>query len=255
MAKLSSRSQTGTLTDTSLVHAVNDPSGTPVSSKETFGGVGKAGATSPLETGITASTTQTQAAATALTEVVNDVTTVANDDDAVKPVTAAANVKQTVYNNGANRLQVFPNTSDNLGEGVDASTTIEPGHFGVFTAKDATDWISVIDKPANGVTIHTGSGTLTRNQMSNGHCNYVTGAATLTMLAVDTETDFEVITNGAVAVSVDPNASDLLILDGTALDDGDKITNTSTTGDSARIRYYDSTGAFASTNGWTDGGA
>jgi hypothetical protein len=75
------------------------------------------------------------------------------------------------------------------------------------------------------------------------------------MLAVDADTDFEVITNGAVAVSVDPDASDLLILDGTTLDDGDKITNTSTTGDSARIRFYDATGAFASTNGWTDGGA
>lgn len=211
--------------------------------------------TSQFATGLTASATQTQAGGLALTSVTNDVTTVANPNDAVTLPTAAVNDVVKIYNNGANVLQVFPAASDNLGEGVDASTTIEPGHFGVFTGKDSTNWISVIDTPKNGVTIHTGSGTLTRDQMSNGHCNYVTGAATLTMLAVDADTDFEVITNGAVAVSVDPNASDLLILDGTALDDGDKITNTSTAGDSARIRYYDATGAFASTNGWTDGGA
>jgi hypothetical protein len=90
--------------------------------------------------------------------------------------------------------------------------------------------------------------------MSNGHTNYVNAAATLTMLAVDTETNFNVKTIGAVAVSVDPNASDLLYLDGAALDDGDKITNLSTAGDVATIQYYDATGAYAATNGWTDGG-
>lgn len=255
MAKLSSRSQTGTPDGTSLIHLVNNPGGTPVSSKETLASVGESGGLNSNATSISAGTTQTQAGATALTKVINDVTTVTTADDGVKLLTAVAGVKQTVYNNGANRLKVYPNTSDNLGEGVDTATTIEAGHFGVFTAKDTTNWISVIDTPKNGVTIHTTTGTLTRNQMSNGHCNYVTGAATLTMLAADTNTDFEVITNGAVAVSVKAEATDLLILDGTALDDADKITNLSTTGDSARIRYYDATGCFASTNGWTDGGA
>ena len=56
-------------------------------------------------------------------------------------------------------------------------------------------------------------------------------------------------------MSVDPVAADLLYLDGTALDDGDKITNASTAGDIATIQYYNATGAYASTNGWTDGGA
>jgi hypothetical protein len=58
-----------------------------------------------------------------------------------------------------------------------------------------------------------------------------------------------------VAVSIDPNASDLIYLDGVALDDGDKITNLSTAGDIAVLTYYDATGWHASTNGWTDGGA
>ena len=143
--KLTAKSQTGDLTDDSLVYAVNDPSGTAVDSKETFGNVGRAGATNPTETGISASTTQTQVAATALTEVVNDVTTVSNDNDAAKLDSASANKKQIVYNNGGAILQLFPASGDNLGEGVDASTTIEPGGFGVFVSKDATNWISTIN--------------------------------------------------------------------------------------------------------------
>ena len=211
--------------------------------------------TSQFATGLTASTTQTQAGGLALTNVTNDITTVANPNDAVTLPTAAVNDVVKIYNNGANVLQVFPAASDNLGEGVDASTTIDPGEFGVFTAKDSTNWISVISTPSSKVTIHTGSGTLTRAQMNNGHTNYVNAAATLTMLAVDSDTNFNVKTVGAVAVSVDPDASDLIYLDGTALDDGDKITNLSTTGDVATIQYYDATGAYAATNGWTDGGA
>ncbi len=82
---------------------------------------------------------------------------------------------------------------------------------------------------------------------------YVTGAATLTIPAAAAGMNFTVITIGAVAVSVDPNAADLIVLDGTALSDGDKITNLSTAGDIAVFSYYDATGFHASTNGWTDG--
>jgi hypothetical protein len=84
---------------------------------------------------------------------------------------------------------------------------------------------------------------------------YVTGAATITIPAVADGDSFTVVTVGAVAVSIDPNASDLIVLDGVALDDGDKITNLSTAGDIAVLTYYDATGWHASTNGWTDGGA
>ena len=64
-----------------------------------------------------------------------------------------------------------------------------------------------------------------------------------------------VSTVGAVAVSVDANASDKIFLDGVALDDGDKITNLSTSGDVAVLTYYSADGWYASTNSWTDGGA
>lgn len=81
---------------------------------------------------------------------------------------------------------------------------------------------------------------------------YVTAACTLTIPAVTAGQSFTVITVGAVAVSVDPNASDLIMLDGVALSDGDSITNLSTSGDIAVFTYYDATGWYAATNGWTD---
>lgn len=95
-------------------------------------------------------------------------------------------------------------------------------------------------------------GTTDPNELYGGVI-YVTGAATITIPAVVAGASFTVITIGAVAVSVDPNASDLIYLDGTALSDGDKITNLSTAGDIAVFTYYDATGWAASTNGWTDG--
>ena len=88
-----------------------------------------------------------------------------------------------------------------------------------------------------------------------GYIIYVTGAATITLPAVAAGMSVTIITIGAVAVSVDPNASDKLWLDGTALDDGDKATNLSTAGDIAVLTYYSADGWHASTNAWTDGGA
>jgi hypothetical protein len=211
--------------------------------------------TTQFATGLTASVTQTQGGALVLTSIINDVTTVATANDAVVIKTAVADDRVTIYNNGANVLQVFPAASDNLGNGVNLSTTIDPGEFGVFTAKDTTNWLSVISTPSNGVTLHTGVGTLTRAQMSNGHRNNINGAGVLTMLAVDAQTNFEVYTIGAVAVSVKAAAADRIILDGTALDDADKATNASTAGDAAVFRYDSAAGVTASTNGWTDGGA
>ncbi len=96
-------------------------------------------------------------------------------------------------------------------------------------------------------------GTTNANEFYGGVI-YVTGAATITIPAVAAGASFTVITIGAVAVSVDPNAADLIYLNGTALADGDKITNASTTGDMAVFTYYDGTGWVAMTNtGWTDG--
>ena len=103
--------------------------------------------------------------------------------------------------------------------------------------------------------IATGAYTIgtTNAQELYGGVIYVTSAATITIPAVAAGASFTVITIGAIAVSVDPNASDLIYLDGVALSDGDKITNLSTAGDIAHFTYYDATGWHAATNGWTDG--
>jgi len=145
-----------------------------------------------------------------------------------------------------NEFNIFNNAAGNAALEIDSTSnvTIPSGDLtvsgdisgGIFTESHAT------------------SHTLTNTECF-GAVYYVTGAATLTLPAVEDGMSLTVITIGAVAVSVDPNASDLIYLDGTALDDGDKITNLSTAGDIAVLTYYDATGWHASTNGWTDGGA
>lgn len=89
---------------------------------------------------------------------------------------------------------------------------------------------------------------------------YVTSAATLTACdGLTAGMNFTVVTIGATAVSLDVQSDDLMYLDGTALDDGDKATNTSTTGDTITCIYYDATGWYCwsgSPDGdhWADGG-
>jgi len=104
----------------------------------------------------------------------------------------------------------------------------------------------------------SGSVTLTA-----AHCRgtvvYCDGAATAILPTVSAGDSATFCTIGAVAISVDPNANDQIVLDGTVLDDGDKITNTSTSGDIAVLTYFpdndgDGGSWYASTNSWTDGG-
>ena len=88
-----------------------------------------------------------------------------------------------------------------------------------------------------------------------GHHYYVTAACDITLPVVAEYMYCYFTTIGAYEVEIGPQSPDLIILDGTALDDGDFITNGSTTGDWAELRYRDGTGWYAKTNSWTDGGA
>jgi len=131
-------------------------------------------------------------------------------------------------------------------DGIDAD-----GTFQSLTG----DWRTTGDLQGGVYTAsYSSNQTLTAAQCYGGVI-YVTGAATITLPAVADGASVTVITIGAVAVSVDPNASDKLWLDGTALDDGDKATNTSTTGDIIVLTYYSADGWYATSNSWTDGGA
>ncbi len=89
---------------------------------------GKIGDPEKIVTGITASTTQTQAGATPLTGKVNEIDTVAITLDAVRMPPAAASTEPVrVINNGAETIQIFPAVDNDLGAGVDMAGTLVAG--------------------------------------------------------------------------------------------------------------------------------
>lgn len=92
--------------------------------------------------GITASTTQSQGQAPLTTEI-NEVSDVANANDVVTLKTASAGIKQTIINNGANTLQIYPASGDDLGAGVNTSTTLASGSNVTYLAYDTTNWVSI----------------------------------------------------------------------------------------------------------------
>ena len=92
------------------------------------------------DAGLTASTTQTQGGGLALTAEYNEFSTVANANDAATLITVAAGIKQVVFNNGANTLQIFPASGDDVGAGVDTSVTLAAGANTVFRGIDGTNW-------------------------------------------------------------------------------------------------------------------
>lgn len=117
-------------------------------------------------TTITAGTTQTLAGATALTEEINNVTTVANAGDGVKLATAVAGLHMSVKNSGANVLSIWPgNSSDAIDAlGVNGTTFVRlaPGSTMSFHAIDATTWESSLDNKLtlNSPTAATGQLTI-----------------------------------------------------------------------------------------------
>jgi len=131
----------------------------------------------------------------------------------------------------------------------------------VWHSDTTNTWEVFGNEPLVGVSTyeekHAASHTLSFDETTGegyGSVHYVTSAATLTLPAVSDGASYTIITIGAIAVSLDTNASDLMYLDGTALDDGDKATNTSTAGDIITATYYDATGWYCASNSWTDGG-
>lgn len=102
-----------------------------------------------ITAGITASTTQTQGQQ-ALTKDINEISTVANTNDTVTLPSAVAGKKCVVINNGANTLQIFPASGDNLGQGVDTATTLAAANTIIFVAYDGTNWEEVVNTSASG---------------------------------------------------------------------------------------------------------
>jgi hypothetical protein len=102
--------------------------------------------TNSLHTGLTASTTQTQGQG-ALFSSYNVVSTVANANDVVTAMVAVAGKRLTIYNDGANILQVFPSLSDDIGAGVNSSITIAVGASKSWIANDSVTWLLIGSAP------------------------------------------------------------------------------------------------------------
>lgn len=142
-----------------------------------------------------------------------------------------------------------------------ATLPTETGQVDIYNA--TTD--KYVPGHHNGITTNSKSAAYTVGTDDPDECYggtiYVTSAAVITAcdnLAADMS--FSVVTIGAIAVSADVQSDDKMILDGTALDDGDKATNTSTAGDTIFCQYYSTDGWYCwsgSPDGdhWTDGGA
>ena len=155
-----------------IVYIVVDPSGVPLGRKITLLNLQKASVTA----GITASTTQSQGQG-ALTTTINEVSTVANDNDVVTLPPAAPGLQVTIINNGANNLQIFPASGDDLGAGGDTSTVLEANEVLNLTAYDATNWHFVSSTEIAHAEMHDESNTdaFTVNAQTDLHCYHTNG--------------------------------------------------------------------------------
>ena len=160
-----------------------------------------------VTSGITASTTQTQGQG-ALTSDVNEVSTCANDNDTVTLPTAQSGMEVTVINNGAERLQIFPASSDNLGAGVDTATSVAPGVTVTFKSYDATNWERV-SVSSSGFISYTptivGMGTVSSNtayyrldgDLMTIHGGFTAGTTTAVEVQIPLPSGYTVSTNYA----------------------------------------------------------
>lgn len=95
--------------------------------------------------GVTASATDSQgqqqlSVTSGKENVIWQFSTVGSGHVATLP-TAVAGLSVLVINSGANALKLYPASGDNLGAGLNTSTTIAAGGKQIFTAYDATNWV------------------------------------------------------------------------------------------------------------------
>lgn len=99
--------------------------------------------------GITAFAGGGQGSAVLLDEDLSEISTVVSPGDSVKLAFAATGLKKIVINNGANAMDVFPNTGDDLGSGVNVAQSLAAGSNVTYVAFDATNWEKVVN--GNGI--------------------------------------------------------------------------------------------------------
>lgn len=96
-----------------------------------------------VEAAVTAGTTQTQGGGQTVTGDIVEVSVVANANDTIVIPTAVVGASIFIKNNGANTMQIFPASGDDIdGTGVDAAVTLAAGSSVKYYAADATNWNS-----------------------------------------------------------------------------------------------------------------
>lgn len=88
---------------------------------------------------ITASTTQTQGNGL-ITDDFNVFTIVANDDDTATLPTATSGISVIIIHKGDKKLQLFPNTGDDLGEGINQAVLLAKESNFHYHCFDTTTW-------------------------------------------------------------------------------------------------------------------
>lgn len=92
-----------------------------------------------VTSGITASTTQSQGQQPLTTDI-NEISTCTNANDVVTLPSAIKGLTISIFNNGAQTLQIYPASGDDLGAGVNNSTTLAAGSNVTYIAYDTTNW-------------------------------------------------------------------------------------------------------------------
>ena len=141
-----------------------------------------------LTAGIAASATQTQGSVP-LTSEINEVATVTTALDVVTLPAAVAGRVVRIFNNGANRLQVFPAASDSIDSlAANASVKIPPGSNMTFVAHSAVIWNTASHGTANHRLILSAAMSATTDTAAVSVANYYT-TLTTTGAAVPTLAD------------------------------------------------------------------
>ncbi len=96
-----------------------------------------------VQSGVSAGVTATNPGAQGdnpITKQITQVSTVGTASDAVTAPAALAGREFTVFNDGANTLEIWPSSGDNLGAGVNTAVTLVAGSNATYKAYDTTNW-------------------------------------------------------------------------------------------------------------------
>lgn len=147
-----------------------------------------------------------------------------------------------------------------LGTGVATALGVATGSAGGYTTINGAATITnkTFSMGANTVQIYTaqysGNTTVGATECYGGVL-YVSATAIMALPAVAAGMQVTIIATAGAAITVDPNGTEIIILDGTSLSAGFKALSTSTAGDLIVLTYYSSGHWYASSNGWIDNGS